>query len=363
MTLIALVFGIIFPLVGFFAGLAPLYQQAQIWWSSRSYVAAPARVESLEQVRHLNRKQVATYWTKATFRYTFEGRQYIGGQASFYNTPERRGGYQDQLYDKLSDFRQRQSVVDVWLDPHHPERAVYDPTLTWETTIWSLPFAVLFTGFGLGAWAFIFHLWRPGRSKSIADRLREGHPILIKGTDGTALLTAFALAWNALSWPIAFIALEDMRARGFSLAAIAFLFPAVGLGLMLFTCRQLRNRWLAGRPVLEVTGIAPLRGCIHFRPAIGQRSPPLELMHHLTISLKLMKDATGGRKEPIRIWEHCLRDGPVARGTQALSIEVDPPRERMREQLVLVLEVAGTNFTFRLPRSGAPGGAPDRLRG
>lgn len=351
LTLLALAFAIFFPLVGFFAGIMPLYEQGQNWWNSRTYVATPARVESLELARHLTRKGVATYSTKAIFRYTFEGREYLGGRASFYESPERPGGFQEQLHERLNDARQHQPLVNVWLDPSHPERAVYDRTLTWGSTIRSLPFAVVFTGFGLGAWVLIFHLWRPGRNKTMADRLQEGKPIRIKATNGTPLIVAFTVGWNALSWPFAAIVLQELRTGADPLAMMVFLFPVVGLGLIFFTCVQLRNRWLAGRPVLEVTGIAPLRGQIHFQPAIGQRSPPLELMHHVTLSLQKMKDAAGGKKQPLKIWEHCLRDGPVARGTRMLAFEVDPPREGMREQLEVDLELAGVNFSFLLPRS------------
>ena len=58
-----------------------------------------------------------------------------------------------------------------------------------------------------------------------------------------------------------------------------------------------------------------------------------------------------GGKKPLKSWEHCLRDGAVARGTATLAFEVDPPRERLQEQLEFELELAGANFTFLLPRS------------
>lgn len=361
-TLIALLFGILFPLVGFFAGLLPLYHQGQIWWSSRVYVAAPARVGSLERVKHLTSKKVQMYQTRATFRYTFAGRQYDGGRPSFYNRAERPGGFQDRLYDRLNEARQGNAMIEVWLDPNRPEDAVYDRTLTWETTAASLPFAVIFTGFGLGAWVFIFRLWQRGRNKTIAQRLQEGQLILIEATTGIPVLVSVTLAWNVFSWSLAPIVMGNPRAHSLLPVVITFLFPVAGLVLIFLTCGQLRKRWLAGQPVLEITGISPLRGRFHFRPAIGQRSPPLELMHHITISLRVMKNAMGGKNQPLKVWEHCLRDGPVARGTRVLDFEVDPPRERMRESLAFELEIAGTKFSFLLPRSRAPGGAHDRMR-
>jgi hypothetical protein len=362
LTIIALLIGILFPLVGFFAGLVPLYHQGQNWWDSHTYVAAMAQVESLERFKHLTSKKVQMFRTKATFRYTFEGRQYLGGTVSFYDTAERPGGSQDRLYDQLNAARQRQSAVEVWLDPRHPERAVHDRTLVWNDALLGLVFAIMFNGFGLGAWILLFHLWRRGRNKTLADRLQEGQPILIRASNGIPVLVFFTLAWNAFSLSFISIALAEIRARGFSIAAIAFLFPVAGLVLILLTGQQLRNRWLAGRPTLEITGVSPLRGRFHFRPAIGQRSPPLELMHHVTISLRIMKNAMGGKNQPLKMWEHCLRDGPVARGTKVLDFEVDPPRERMRESLEFELEMTGTRFSFLLPRSCAPGGAHDRMR-
>ena len=85
-------------------------------------------------------------------------------------------------------------------------------------------------------------------------------------------------------------------------------------------------------------------------------------MHYVTISLRVMTNAMGGKNQPLKMWEHCLRDGPVARGTKVLDFEVDAPRERMRESLEFELELADANFTFLLPRSCAPGGAHDRMR-
>jgi len=362
LTLIALLIGILFPLVGFFAGLMPLYHQGQIWWNSRTYVAVPARLESLERVEHLTSKKVPTYKTTATFRYSFDGHPYVGGHASFYDTTEPPGGFQDSLYERLNKARQSQLVVEVWLDPSHPGRAVYDRTPVWNEALLSLPFAVIFTGFGLGAWVLVFHLWRRGRNKTLAERLQEGQPIMIKATNGVSVLVFFTLAWNVLTWSFIPVALNDVHTHGFSVAAIAFLFPVAGLGLILLTGQQLRNRWLAGWPILEITGVSPLRGRFHFRPAIGQRSPPHELMHHVTISLRIMKNAMGGKNQPLKMWEHCLRDGPVARGTKVLDFEVDAPRERMRESLEFELDMTGTKFSFLLPRSCAPGGAHDRMR-
>jgi hypothetical protein len=60
-------------------------------------------------------------------------------------------------------------------------------------------------------------------------------------------LWIFAFFWNAMSWPIAFLAVPDIVEKGEWVGLLVLLFPLVGLGLLWAAVSATWNAWIARR--------------------------------------------------------------------------------------------------------------------
>jgi hypothetical protein len=116
-----------------------------------------------------------------------------------------------------------------------------------ESTVLRAIFAATFGGAGFGLWALIPWLRRRQRAEH-ALRLRAPEEpwmwrpewasgrIPCRGRAGVVFVWAFAGFWNLVSAPLAWKIPEEW-ARGNRAAAIGLLFPAVGLGLLVWAVR------------------------------------------------------------------------------------------------------------------------------
>lgn len=350
LTLFALVFGTLFSLIGFQAGIAELYQQGVNWWTVRSYVPVPAQVVSSELAQHRGRKGGTSYLAKASFSYQYQGREYVAARPSFSETADNIGDFQQRVHRELSDARERRVPVQLWVDPQAPEHSVYDRTIRWQMLLLHLPFAVMFTGVGVGAWFLFYYLWCAGRKPTLAERVQAGErPRIQPNTSGVLILLGFAFFWNCMAWPIAMLAFTQGPAGINAATIVGTLFPAAGLFLVWFAWYTWRKARLAGTPVLEISGWSPLKARIRFQPAVGLRSPASELTHEIAIDAMLVQEVRMGNKTRTQtLWEERVVEKRVPRGTDVLefSVTMKPAREKSRHQIVVHL--AGTSRTFDL---------------
>lgn len=350
-SLFALLFAVAFTAGGILGGIYPLYGQATNWWAARSYVPVQATVETAQLEHHPGRKGGGTDLAKATFNYQFEGRSYHGGRASFSAAADNVGDYQEALYEHLQAARSACRPVTLWVDPRHPESAVFDRGTRWQMSLLHLPFAVLFTAVGLGAWVVAIGVWCIGRGKSMAASLAAGtHPKVRAKGSGALWMTLFALFWNVMAWPIGLLALDDFLTGRNALAVLAMIFPAVGIGCAYLAWHWWRSQRPAGRPVAEITGIGPLRGRIHFHPPLGGRDPQQPALHAVKLDAALVQQ-TGGQKKgrTVTLWRQQLMHGSLPGGLTHLDFQVETPPEQEDSHLQLLLAIAGVDVVFDLP--------------
>jgi hypothetical protein len=351
LTLFALLFGVAFTLGGILGGILPLYQQGKNWWAARSYVPLAAQVEAVDLAERRGSKGSTSYLVKASFSYEYQGRHYTAQRATFSDNADNIGDFHQRVHQQLLDAQQLQLPVQLWVDPMRPEDSVYDRTIRWQMLLFHLPFAFLFTGVGLGAWYALYYLWFAPARKTQAKRTQAGQTLRIgANSSGVWFLLLFALFWNLLAWPICLLAFGQSVPGARLGAIVSAVFPAVGVLLAWITWNTWRKSRFAGKPELEISGMAPLRGRIHFHPALGLGAAQSQPMHPVAVDAKMVRDVGNSRSAKTEtLWEQRLVKKSLPRGTEVVDFSVDlkPLSEDARHQILL--QVADTTYVFELP--------------
>jgi hypothetical protein len=149
----------------------------------------------------------------------------------------------------------------------------------WEKTVMLAIAGFTFAGVGFG----LIIMSRYGLAKvNETERLKQMYPEApwmwrtewttgrVPGSDRSTMFFAwtFAVFWNLVSAPILFIFPEEFFDKGNKLALIGLLFPAVGIGLLVWAVRAALRWRKFGSSIFEMTTLpgvigGPLRGTIH----------------------------------------------------------------------------------------------------
>jgi hypothetical protein len=271
-----MLFGAVFALAfgggGLYLGLLPLVRTAHSAWEVTSWQAVPAEVLSSKLVSNRS-SDGTTHMVQARYRYTAGGRTHESTRVGLDPTPgsDNIGNWHQQWHARLSKAREGGQMVTAWVDPTDPSRSVLERDIRWTMAIFRLPFALVFTGVGLGAlWVFWRALLGWGSTSTKAGVVRGGNTattsasnlngqvVLSSASRGQGLLWLFALFWGGIAFPMA--ALMWMTATQWWPKAFMLIFVAVGIFLFSLAWRQSALAWrFAGARVRYVPG-APVAG-------------------------------------------------------------------------------------------------------
>lgn len=319
-TLFLLAFGIVMSAVGIFGGLAQLHEQARNWTAARSYVAVPAQVESAYLDTQRSRKGGMSYRAKAEFSYEFQGRRYASNRVGFSDLSDNIGDFQHRMHSELRAALDRGESVTLWVDPLDPAVAVYDKTVRPVMVAIQIAFAVLFPSIGLGCLYLIVYILRDGHRKTAATTL-----VRTRG-NGYGVMLFLTLHINCISWTVAQPAIQQLVSRHQAPPLLPLLFVLAGAAMAYFTWRRWKRPRLTGKPVLQVTSLAPLRGRILFHPRTGLPSPSGQPLVAVSIDAEQQRERRIGRKlEFETVWQQRVLDRSIPRGTEMLEFEVNAP--------------------------------------
>jgi hypothetical protein len=243
---LCLVFAIPFGGVGVYASWA-IGSTLTEAWRARDWVKVRATVG--EATLHSGGD---TFRAEGTYRYTFEGREYTGNRLGL----SKLGGadniddWHQEVSDRLRQARESRKPVSVWVNPDNPTDAVYDREIRWSEVLFLTPFALAFGGVGVGALiAMVVVLRGKAPAKAGRSESEEGNVVSLASKDDAGktagFLWVFAFFWNAMSWPIAFLAVPEIVAEGEWAGLLVLLFPLVGLGLLWGAVAASWNAWKA----------------------------------------------------------------------------------------------------------------------
>ncbi len=230
----ALLFGLVFLGAGIAMGYFLALPDLREWSAASEYEAVSAKLLSVELQRHHGKS--TTYNVRASYRYTFRGRQYFGDRVAISDAADNIGDYQQNLYRRLKASQQRGREVTAWVDPSDPQRALLDREMRWGLFALKSLFAALFVIIG-GAVAF-FALRAPASATVARAIAPQASGRIVANTRASMwFLWVFAILWLAISSPGLFLLPKEL-AKGNWPALLIILFLAVGIWLLIVAARS-----------------------------------------------------------------------------------------------------------------------------
>jgi hypothetical protein len=234
-VLACLLFAVPFGGVGVFASWA-IGSAVHGAWKARDWVPVPATVESASLATSESDEGGTTYRAEGTYRYSYRGQSYSGSRLglSALGGADNIDDWHEAVNARLESARKARQPITVWVNPASPAEAVYDRGIRWAELLFLTPFSLAFGGVGVGALVVMAKVLLgdtkgPGRERT-QEATGRAMGTAGRGSQSSArFLWIFAFFWNAISFPIAILALRDIADSGEWLGLLVLLFPLVGV--------------------------------------------------------------------------------------------------------------------------------------
>jgi hypothetical protein len=258
--LILVVFFVLFFGVFFVLGGALTYACFIRPWmgitQARHWPAVSCRVISSRVQAHSGKS--TTYSADILYAYTVEGGEYHSNRYDFLGGSS--GGY-GSAANIVAQYPAG-ATASCYVNPHDPTDAVLDREFTPAILIGLFPAAFFFVGVGGLVWVSVGGGRGPklvaGREGDPPWKLREDWArgrIVSSGKPIAIGAWIFAGVWNALSLPVLILLVNEWMKSGDQRLLVGMLFPAIGLGLLLWAIR-VTSRWLKfGDSVFEMSAV------------------------------------------------------------------------------------------------------------
>jgi hypothetical protein len=315
------------------------------WREAAGWAAVPAEIVAVELEEHTDDDGGTTYETTATYRYEHNGTSYTGTRVAIDTGADNVGSFQQDLYYQLRNAQERRTPITAYVDPAEPTRAVLNRELRPGLFALKGVFAIVFCGVGFG---LLFGARHAAKKTAAEDRRRREWPdepwrwrpewangrIAASARAGAYAAIALAVLWNLISLPAALIVPGEI-ADGNNAAAVALLFPLVGLGLAAWAIRA----WLQLRrfkvPTLQVQRLpVSLGGRLKGSILVDAEVP---VTNDVGLELKCVQVRTTGsgknrRREETMLWQkqwrvprhHCQ----IATSSTTIPVDVAVPPDQ-----------------------------------
>lgn len=368
-------------LIGTVFGITPVFKYFAAWHESKSYLPVEAKVLEVQffsehetyisrstkrptirgGVNKINR-------TTATFEYVYQDKKYFSHRTTLLNEDyQGRDNYPKELFDQLNAKFTAGETVTLWLDPQHPEQALYDRSILWLAIIILFPIAFACPIAAIWLIVYVASLWRAPRSAN-TEFVGSTRWIAIPAESHKLARSIFLfLLYISLVWPIAPYAWIHFNSVSEVIVRLGVtVWCVVGLAFL----SQIAKAWKAKRRFdgLHLL-IAPqdkldtksLQGLIKLSPTHVPKSGSLSAALEVRGRMEYMAWYTGQRnaKKTIPLWKSKELDLLASRGVQSLEFDFDFPGKVLLspydEELYfnyywkIRVEIDGSFAEFKLP--------------
>jgi hypothetical protein len=265
-----------------------------------------------------------------SYRYSFQGREYTGSRLGTFAL----GGSSDvddwdeRLAAYLSEARESGKPIMVYVNPDNPAEALIDRDIRWKLLLFMSPFALVFGGVGVGAlYAMIRIIRGRKRQKKKSIAARDKRVIATSADTSVGFMWMFALLWNAISWPIAILAVPEMLQGENWIGLLVLLFPFIGLMLLWGAIRMTFGKVRGGKATLKLQTDNPrvggsLAGAVVFAKPLA----PGTVMRVRLLCLRVEDDNDGVSTRPQWNKDQVVPVSEGPEGSQA-TFRFDVPAE------------------------------------
>ncbi|MEM7610618.1 MAG: DUF3592 domain-containing protein [Pseudomonadota bacterium] len=293
-----------------------------------------------------------TYKAWGSYRYTYQGREYVSTRVAINGGSDNIGSFQRDLGGRLARAAATGEPVIAWVNPQDPTDAVIDRSMRWGLQVFKLAFGLIFGAVGFGV---IWGSWRTAPLIEAAQELRgkrtgtewlanpdwQGEPIRSNARSAARAAWVFAGLWNLVSFPVGFLVFNAYTDEGNTAALIGLLFPIVGVGLAAWALRTSREWWRFGPAPVELDPFpGSIGGHVAGRILLSTMVDPSQ-QFEVTLSLIRSKRGSESRRETAR-WQRTQR--VRAMGGKTIEFRFDVP-EGLAESDT---ELSGTYDIWRL---------------
>ncbi|MGD9419744.1 MAG: DUF3592 domain-containing protein [Verrucomicrobiota bacterium JB025] len=258
------VFGLPFLAAGLFM-TGMYFKGFADWWQAASWEEVPCWVMECELEQH-DDGDGTTYEALATYRYEFEGREYVSSRVSLEGGADNIGDFQKRVHRDLSELARSERAFRCFVNPEEPEEAVLYRELRWSMQAFMAIFALTFPAVGAGL--VVGGVVSTVRAKGLAG-LRKRHPdepwrwrpewtgeAVAEGVGGgwwwRVALLAYAVWSGAIVWTLMWGAWASGAFEEGAMAWMLWIFVAIWCVPAWFALRQIRARMMLGRVALEL---------------------------------------------------------------------------------------------------------------
>lgn len=295
-------------LFGFPFAAVGVVMTALLLWNVHDYIAmkswveTPAQILQLELISHRG-DDSTTHTIAADYSYTFNGESYGNDRVAIATGSDNVGTFWQKLHRQLDQARDTNSAV-CFVNPNQPEQAILNRSFRWEMLLFKGMFGVVFggAGFGIMFGSLIYRRRQKRREERIAlnpdqpwqadDRWASGI-IRNEQKQGVWVMIAFTCFWNAISLPIAILAMPElMEKKEWVPIVLVSLFPLIGVGMAIGTCYLILQALKHGRITCEPTAMPIMQGTTLTATIRGTRA--LTLVEAATATLICGQQITTG---------------------------------------------------------------------
>ena len=187
-----------------------------------------------------------TYEAYARYHFNYNGQVYYGDRVGLSSGADNIGDYQTDMGGRLSRAMSRGDSIVVFVNPADPTESIIDPGVRWGLVGFKSIFLLVFGGVGLGLIIFTFKA--PKEKDYAAPEYRDAPWLANDEWQGTGIRSnsratmwatlGFAALWNLISAPLPFIVYDELVEKQNYVALIGFLFPLLGLFLLVWAIRR-----------------------------------------------------------------------------------------------------------------------------
>jgi hypothetical protein len=194
-----------------------------------------------------------SYRATGEYSYIWQGQRYTSDRLFFGGGSDSFEKYHRGIVSDLQSHQAGKPPLIIHVNPKNPGEAVAYPKIRWGAFGFKMLFALIFGGVGAGIIAFAHYSDKILAREGVWEKQYPNQPWLWKQqwqtpeirNDSKIVLwvsVVFATFWSLISLPVLFAVPGEILDKKNYLAAIALLFPIVGVGLIIWAYNNYR-RW------------------------------------------------------------------------------------------------------------------------